>query len=98
MRRAARTDANQQEVIDAMRKCGASVQDLSAVGKGVPDLLVGLGGKNVLVEVKDGSKIPSKQKLTKDQEQWHSKWKGVIHIVRTVDEAIDLVRQMREWM
>lgn len=42
MRRAARTDANQTAIVEALRKCGASVQSLAAVGKGVPDLLVGL--------------------------------------------------------
>ena len=41
MRRAARTDANQAEIVAALRGVGASVQPLHAVGQGCPDLLVG---------------------------------------------------------
>ena len=37
MRRAARTDANQAAIVDALRSVGCSVVSLSAVGKGVPD-------------------------------------------------------------
>ena len=45
MRRAARVDRNQAEIVVALRAGGASVQPLHAVGKGVPDLLVGWRGK-----------------------------------------------------
>ena len=33
-----RTDFNQQEIINALRAIGCSVQDLSQVGRGCPDL------------------------------------------------------------
>jgi hypothetical protein len=49
---------------------------LAAVGQGVPDLLVGYQGKNILVEVKDGNKTPSRRKLTDDQVKWHDNWNG----------------------
>jgi hypothetical protein len=91
MRRAARTDANQTQIVEALRKCGASVQSLAAVGKGVPDLLVGLRGRNYLLECKDGDKPPSARKLTPDQEQWHLKWAGQ---VLTVTSAEDALRQL----
>lgn len=89
MRRAARTDANQTAIVEALRKCGASVQSLAAVGKGVPDLLVGLRSRNYLLEVKDGSKPPSARKLTPDQEQWHLKWAGQVLTVTSAEDAID---------
>ena len=63
MRLAARTDANHAAVVRALRQVGASVLDLSRVGQGCPDLLVGYQGKNFLVEVK----ATAKKKLTKDQ-------------------------------
>ena len=64
MRRAARADSNQAEIVDALRKVGASVQPIHTVGGGVPDLLVGFRGQNYLFEVKDGEKAPSDRRLT----------------------------------
>jgi Holliday junction resolvase len=76
MRRASKIDSNQIQVVKALRAAGASVQSLAAVGKGVPDLLVGYKGKTLLMEVKDGDKAPSAQRLTEDQLTWHGAWKG----------------------
>lgn len=84
---AARIDANQPEIIDALRKAGASVVSLSAVGMGVPDLLVGYQGRNHLLEVKDGSKPPSAQKLTPFQESWLDNWRGNAAVVNSVEAA-----------
>ncbi len=76
MRRAAKVDANQEQVVSVLRGYGASVQSLAAVGKGVPDLLVGYRGTNFLLEVKDGKKPPSQTQLTPDQQEWHLQWNG----------------------
>lgn len=76
MRRAAKVDANQEQVVQALRAAGAVVQILAAVGKGVPDLLVGYQGKTLLLEVKDGNKPPSERRLTEDQIKWHGAWRG----------------------
>jgi Holliday junction resolvase len=91
MRKAAKTDSNQTEVVSALRQAGASVQSLAATGKGVPDLLVGYQGINYLMEVKDGNKVPSAQKLSIDQEHWHSVWRGTVHIVKSIDEALKIL-------
>lgn len=91
MRTAARVDANQSDIVHALRKIGCSVQHLHAVGDGCPDLLAGRAGKNYLLEVKDGSKPPSDTKLTKDQAKWHIGWRGLVHIVYSVDDAIKVV-------
>ena len=76
MRRAAKVDANQEQVVQALRAIGATVQSLAGVGKGVPDLLVGYQGKTLLLEVKDGNKPPSERRLTEDQLAWHGAWRG----------------------
>ena len=68
MRRAARTDANHATIRDALRSVGCSVADTSAVGQGFPDLVIGFRGATMLIEVKDGSKAPSRRKLTPEQE------------------------------
>ena len=88
MRRAARTDANQAEIVADLRKVGCSVQPLHRVGQGCPDLLVGYGLKNHLLEVKDCNKPPSARKLTKDQEEWHAAWRGVVFTVKSTEEAL----------
>jgi len=87
-RRAAKVDGNQTEIVKALRSVGCSVQSLATVGDGCPDLLVGYRSANILLEVKDGSLSPSRRELTEDQEQWHSFWRGRVHIVTSVEEAL----------
>lgn len=86
-----RTDANQTAIINAFRKLGATVAITSALGKGFPDLVVGYRRRNFLVEIKDGSKPPSAQKLTPDEAAWHEKWRGQIAIIRSVDDVLALL-------
>ena len=86
MRRAARVDANQAEIVDALRSVGAAVQSLAAVGRGVPDLLVGYHGKLYLLEVK----MPG-EKLTPRELTWHTLWDGYAYIVYSAEDAIDKV-------
>jgi len=90
--RAAKIDANQMQVVIALRAAGASVQSLAGVGKGVPDLLVGYQGKTLLMEVKDGHKPPSARLLTEDQLKWHGSWKGgALAVVDSPDAALRMI-------
>ena len=91
MRLRARVDANQAALVQAARGMGASVQVLSQVGRGVPDLLVGFRGLNVLVEVKDGAAPPSARKLTQDESDWHDAWDGQVAVVASVSGMVDLL-------
>lgn len=85
----AKIDANQTQVVEALRAAGATVQSLATIGKGCPDLLVGYRGVTVLLEVKDGRKPASQQKLTLDQEKWHSNWGGgILAVVNSPDAAL----------
>lgn len=86
--RAARIDANQPEIVAALRKAGCTVQHLHSVGKGCPDLLVGRAGVNYLLEIKDGGKPASDQRLTADQVVWHREWGGAVTVVNSVDGAL----------
>lgn len=90
-RYAAKIDANQPEIVSALRKAGCFVQPLHTVGGGVPDLLVGRAGVNHLLEIKDGSKPPSARRLTPDQVEWHALYRGTVHIVTSIDEALKAV-------
>lgn len=91
MRRAAKVDGNQGQIVEGLRSVGASVEPLHQVGKGVPDLLVGYRGQNHLLEVKDGSKRPSEQRLTPDQVKWHARWSGRVVVVRSLGEALEAI-------
>ena len=68
MRYAARVDANQEQIVSALRAAGAYVWII-----GLPvDLLVGYKGHTFLMEVKDGPK----KRLTKLQEGFFEGWSG----------------------
>lgn len=86
-----RVDANQREIVKALRDYGCSVLIMSDLGKGKPDLLVGWGGLNLLVELKDGKKHLSAQKLTEHEEKFHNEWKGQVCIIRSIREALLLI-------
>ena len=91
MTRLRAVDANQAEIVKALRDMGCTVQLLHAVGQGCPDLLVGFRGTNLLIEVKDGRKIPSERKLRPAQVEWHAGWKGQVAVAESVDDALRIV-------
>jgi soluble P-type ATPase len=88
MRRAAKVDANQEQVVSALRAAGATVQSLAAIGKGCPDLLVMFRGALFLLEVKDGGKVKSAQKLTDAQVKWHQTWGAMVEVVNSPEQAL----------
>lgn len=81
-----RADQNQSEIVDALRGMGVSVLVLSQVGKSCPDLLIGHRGKNYLIEVKSEG-----GELSKGQAEFLDTWKGRCFIVRSVEEALELL-------
>ena len=88
----ARVDSNQRAIVEGLRKAGYSVWITSALGKGAPDLVVGKGGCNWLVELKDGSLPPSRRKLTIDETCWHLQWRGQVDVANTLEEALEICR------
>jgi hypothetical protein len=91
MRRAARRDDNEQDIIRAMRAEGAYVKQIN--DEGLFDLLVSHRGETLLVEVKDGAKPPSARRLTDAEQKFHDEWPGSdLYIVNSVEEAIALLR------
>jgi hypothetical protein len=95
MRRDAKTDRNQADIVAALRAIGAMVQPLHMVGQGVPDLLVGIGSKLLLVEVKDGKRPPSERRLTPEQERWHAAWAG--YPVYVISDVAEIERFAASW-
>ena len=97
MRRKSRPDSNQVAIITALREKGASVLLLHQLGKGCPDFLLGWRGCNYLIEIKDGSKPPSQRKLTPDEREFVTNWRGNVHIIETVGDAIAMLDQLYSW-
>lgn len=114
-----RTDRNQAEIVKALRDAGASVGHTHTVGKGFPDIVVGvpgltivgdfnqkrvrqllhaihglkvLDGANLLLELKDGEKTASQQKLTTDEVEFHDEWKGQLEIINSAESAVELMK------
>lgn len=86
-----RDDSNQGAIANTFRALGCTVHDTSAVGFGFPDLAIGLVGITELVECKtaDGRPTPAQRTFTAD-------WRGApVRIVRSDDEAIALVQEIR---
>jgi Holliday junction resolvase len=87
MRRAARVDANQTEIVAAFRKRGWSVLIISQL-KNCCDIFVAKGGRTIAVEIKDGTKAESAQKLTSGELAFFESWKGELAIIKSVDDVI----------
>lgn len=82
MRRAARVDANQAEIIASLRNIGARVYYI----KEPCDLLVDYRKRWVVLEVKmDGGRI------TKQQAKFIAETTAPVHIVRDSREAVEIV-------
>lgn len=86
---------NQGIVIEAFRALGCRVLPLFRVGNNVPDLLIDVPTFGLaLVEVKDGSKIPSKRKLSPGQAEFAERWSNTF-VVMSIDDARRLVGALR---
>ena len=85
MRYAARVDSNHKEIADGLRAVGRSVLSLHRLGQDAPDLLVGNGDTNWLIEVKT-----DRGKLSEGQQKFLDWWRGPRAVVRSLDEAIEV--------
>ena len=89
-RYAKRRDDNEEEIVKALESIGCTVVRLDTP----VDLLVGRGGRNILLEVKNPSLPPSSRKKTKPQEQFFAAWKGQVRLVTTAASAIEAVQDL----
>jgi hypothetical protein len=86
MRRAAKRDRVETEIVKALRHAGFSVEYLS--GTDIPDLLLGKNRVCALAEVKTGNKP-----LRQGQAQWHRDWQGFPpFILRSLEDAVALIQ------
>lgn len=92
VRRAAKIDANQNKVVEALRGIpGVTIAITSQLGGGFVDFILGYKGVNYMIELKDGDKPPSQRKLTEDEEKFHRQWKGQISVCSSFDDVFKVV-------
>ena len=90
MRLRSRVDSNQKQLVSELRAIGVGVIHLHQLAHGVPDLLCVYHNKLYLMEVKG-----KKGKLTTDQIEFMSKWKGKIHIVTCLTDCLTIFKEMK---
>ena len=87
MKYGVKKDANHNEVVDALKKAGAYVLDMSHVGRGFPDLIVGFQSETILMEIKNSKTSYGKKGLNKNQIKWKENWLGGVYCVVDSPEA-----------
>lgn len=94
--RARRTDNNHSEIIARLRSLGACVYDCSRLGGGFPDLCVSISPKGpvALVEVKDGSRPPSRRRLTEDEQEFARDHK--VYLVESEADCAILLKSLTQ--
>ena len=96
MRKKARVHANQKEIVQELRKRGISVLHTHQLGKGAPDIIVGYMNSNYLIELKDGNKSKSQQRLTKDELDFSLKWRGNYAVCNSLEQILLLIDYDKE--
>jgi hypothetical protein len=82
-----KVDANQREIVEALRAVGADVRVMSMVGGGFPDLLVGWRGRLYLLEVK----MPGAA-MTAPESDFFDVWFDYdVHITRSASDALRVI-------
>ena len=91
VRRAARKDANQDELVEVARLYDCSVAYTFRLGDGFPDLVLGIDRMfNLLVE----AKRPGGH-LTPDEARFRDGWRGQYDAVYTPEQLAVLVQKYR---
>lgn len=84
-------DHNHADMVEAFRKLGVSVLDLSTMGRGVPDLIVWCCQRYLLVDVKNRKTGYGRRGLNKNQKEWADDWTGgPVYLVYDLDDVIAL--------
>ena len=79
-----RVDANQKLIVRELERLDISVEVLSNVGEGCPDLCIGILDKyNFFAEVKMPGKV-----LNERQQEWHSEWRGQKMVVTYIIDVL----------
>jgi hypothetical protein len=97
MRRDAKQDENHKEIRTAARAMGAGWLDTFQL-KNACDAMMVYRGQTVAIEIKDGQKPPSKQKLSEGEKIFRDHWtgrSGHYAIITSVAELMALMETLK---
>lgn len=96
-RYAKRVDTTQPAMVDDLRKAGATVLHMHELGKGKPDLAVGIWDVTALVECKSPRKVShaAGDGLSDAQREQMAAWKGGPWI--RAETAEDVLQAIQKW-
>jgi len=97
MKRSARIDANQPEIVKCFRVNGFSVLHVHQL-KNCVDIMVSKGLVTAAVEIKDGSKCPSARKLTEGELKFKNEWQGLWYLCESIEDADKIMQDMEEYI
>jgi hypothetical protein len=87
-------DGNQSRIVGTLRAAGATVTILAGCGlPGVPDLLIGYQGYNLLMEIKNKNGF---NRLSPVQKDWINRWAGQVAVVYNEQEALNVLYTLLE--
>ena len=90
--RKCRTDGNQKQIVEGLRKLGCTVLHTHTLKKCF-DILVGYRGENYAFEIKDPDKPPSKRRLTNGELGFFHSWRGQVDKVETIEQIIKIMKE-----
>lgn len=94
MRKRAKVDGNQREIVAALRKAGAVVHSTAQLGGGFPDVFCNFRGRIFGFEIKDPKHAPSDRKLTDMEQAFHDNWNRsgqTIYVIETAEQALEIM-------
>lgn len=92
-----RKDGNHNELKRVFENMGCSVLDLYNAGiPGCPDIIVGVAGKTLPVEIKNPDTRYGRAGLNSSQTAFQQEWRGgPLYVVSSADEVVALVNNAR---
>jgi Holliday junction resolvase len=81
-----KVDKNQLQIVHELKQLGFSVAVISDMGKGLPDIIVGKNGINILIEIKSNWK----NKLYPLEEKFFEEWRGQVNIATCTEEIVKI--------
>ena len=84
-----RSDANQSEIVNLFRAAGATVDVMSNVGHGFPDIIVNYRGLFAIVEIKNG-----RHTLREKQKEWFANHEGLRFVARDSEDVEKILSRM----
>lgn len=93
-----RKDNNHKSIVNSLSQLpGIKIHDISSVGGGIGDILLGFRGKNFLFEIKNPEQCEAHKRLTSAEKKFHETWTGQISTVESVEDILTAINYKSNW-